>query len=47
VTTLGSGVDGTVRRIDTAFDTEDRPYLYTSYSTTGGSTNQVQGPHNL
>jgi hypothetical protein len=44
VTTLGNGVDGGVRRIDTAFDSADRPYLFTSYSDTAGSTivNQVQ-----
>jgi YD repeat-containing protein len=46
VMTLGSGVDGAVRRLDTAYDTGDRPYLFTSYADTGGSTvvNQVQWP---
>jgi YD repeat-containing protein len=34
VTTLGSGVDGSVRRIDTAYDTQGNPYLFTSYSDT-------------
>jgi hypothetical protein len=48
VTTLGNGVDGGVRRIDTAFDSADRPYLFTSYSDTAGSTivNQVQDVFN-
>ena len=48
VTTLGSGVDGTVRRIDTAYDTGGRPYLYTSYADTGGTTmvNQVEQLYN-
>jgi RHS repeat-associated protein len=48
VTTLGSGVDNTVLRIDTAYDTADRPYLYTSYSTTAGTTivNQVEDLYN-
>lgn len=47
-TTLGAHVDGTVRRLDTAFDTGGRPYLYTSYSDTGGTTivNQVQQVYN-
>jgi len=30
VTTLGSGVDGSVRLLTTAYDTGDRPYLFTS-----------------
>jgi YD repeat-containing protein len=48
VTTLGSGVDGTVRRLDTAFDTRGRPYLYTSYADVAGTTvlNQVQQSYN-
>jgi RHS repeat-associated protein len=48
ITTLGSGVDGAVRRIDTAYDTQGNPYLVTSYSDTGGSTivNQVQRAYN-
>jgi RHS repeat-associated protein len=48
ITTLGSGVDGAVRRIDTAYDTQGNPYLVTSYSDTGGSTivNQVQRAFN-
>ncbi len=32
VTTLGTGVDGSVRRIDTAYDEQGNPYLVTSYS---------------
>jgi RHS repeat-associated protein len=48
VTTLGTSVDGTVRRIDTAYDTGDRPYLFTSYSNTAGTiiVNQVQRVYN-
>src|SRR5262249_1676540 len=48
VTTLGSGVDGAVRRIDTAYDTQGNTYLLTSYSHTGGTTivNQVQRTFN-
>src|SRR5207237_9367236 len=45
---LGSGVDGSVLRIETAYDTDGRPYLYTSYNAaTGGSVvNQVQQVYN-
>lgn len=32
VTVLGDGVDGSVLRLDTAYDTGGRPYLYTSYA---------------
>jgi RHS repeat-associated protein len=48
VTTLGSGVDGSVRRIDIAYDTQGNPYLFTSYADTGGTTivNQVQRSFN-
>jgi YD repeat-containing protein len=48
VTTHGSGVDGSVRRIDTAYDTQGNPYLLTSYSDTGATTivNQVQRAFN-
>jgi RHS repeat-associated protein len=44
VTTLGTSVDGTVRRIEYAYDGQGNPYLVTSYdSYTGGSVvNQVQ-----
>jgi RHS repeat-associated protein len=48
VTTLGTGVDGSIRRIETAYDTGNRPYLFTSYNAaTGGSiVNQVQEAYN-
>jgi RHS repeat-associated protein len=44
VSTLGSGVDGTVLRVETAYDGQGNAYLLTSYdATTGGSVvNQVQ-----
>src|SRR5260370_29385242 len=43
VTTLGGGVDGAVRRIDTAYDGQGNAYLLTSYGTTGGGTVVNQG----
>jgi YD repeat-containing protein len=48
VTTLGSGVDGSVRRIDIAYDTQGNSYLLTSYADTAGTTivNQVQRAFN-
>jgi RHS repeat-associated protein len=48
VTTLGSGVDGTIRRLDTAYDTGGRPYLFTSYADVAGTTivDQVQRSYN-
>jgi RHS repeat-associated protein len=48
VTTLGTGVDGAVRRLEFAFDTVGRPYLYTSFdAATGGNiVNQVQQLYN-
>jgi RHS repeat-associated protein len=48
VTTLGSGVDGTVRELTTAYDTGGRPYLFTSYSSPTGGTvvNQVENLYN-
>jgi RHS repeat-associated protein len=48
VTTLGSGVDGAVRRLTTAYDTQGNAYLFTSYnSASGGSVvNQVQRTFN-
>jgi RHS repeat-associated protein len=48
VTTLGSGVDGSVRRIDTAYDGQGNAYLVTSYdSVTGGNiVNQVERTFN-
>jgi RHS repeat-associated protein len=48
ITTLGTGVDNAILRIDTAYDTQGNPYLFTSYSTTAGTTivNQVQRAFN-
>jgi RHS repeat-associated protein len=48
VTILGSGVDGSVRRLDTAYDTGGRPFLYTSYADPAGTliVNQVQQVYN-
>jgi RHS repeat-associated protein len=48
VTTLGAGVNGAVLRIETAYDTDDRPYLYTSYNAASGGSivNQVQQVYN-
>src|SRR5262249_4675336 len=50
VTTLGAGVDGAIQRIDTAYDTGGRPYLYTSYPRPSGGAlylvNQVQDVYN-
>jgi RHS repeat-associated protein len=48
VTTLGSGVDGSVRRLETAYDTGGRPYLYTSFDAASGGNvvNQVQEVYN-
>jgi len=44
VTTLGSGVDGAIRRLTTTFNTQGLPELLTSYdaSTNGNIVNQVQ-----
>jgi len=44
VTTLGSGVDGAVRRIETEYDTQGNGYKLTSYdaSTSGSVVNQIQ-----
>ncbi len=36
VTTLGAGVDGSVRRIDTAYNNQGLAYLLTSYADTAG-----------
>jgi YD repeat-containing protein len=48
VTTLGSGVDGSVRRIDTAYDHQSNAYLVTSYDAASGGSmvNQVQDAYN-
>src|SRR5947208_5174092 len=44
VTTLASGVDGTVRRIEYAYDGQGNTYLLTSYDAASGGNvvNQVQ-----
>lgn len=48
VTTLGSGVDGSVRRIEVGYNTQGLAYLFTSAdAVTGGNTvNQVQRDFN-
>jgi len=48
ITTLGSGVDGAVRRIETAYDTQGNAYLFTSYNAASGGSivNQVQREFN-
>jgi hypothetical protein len=48
VTTLGTGVDGAVRRIEIAYDTQGNPYLFTSYdaASAGNVVNQVQRAFN-
>ena len=48
VTTLGTGVDGAIRRIDYAYDSQGNQYLVTSYdASTGGSiVNQVLRQYN-
>jgi RHS repeat-associated protein len=46
--TLGAGVDGSVQRIETAYDTQGNPYLTTSYDAAvgGNVVNQVQQTFN-
>src|SRR5207302_6857722 len=48
VTTLGSNVDGAIRRIETAYDGQGNPYLFTSYDAASAGTikNQVQRTFN-
>jgi RHS repeat-associated protein len=48
VTQLGAGVDGSIRRIDTAYDSQGNPYLFTSYADTAGTqiVNQVEDVYN-
>ena len=48
VTTLGSGVDGAVRRIEIAYDGQGNAYLVTSYDAASGGNvvNQVQREFN-
>jgi RHS repeat-associated protein len=48
VSTLGTGVDGGVRRIETAYNSQGSPYLFTSYDAPSGGNivNQVQDAYN-
>jgi hypothetical protein len=48
LTTLGSGVDGAVRRMEIAYDTQGNPYLVTSFDAASGGNivNQVQRKFN-
>jgi RHS repeat-associated protein len=48
VTTLGAGVDGAVRRLETAYDSAGRAYLFTSSDAASGGNvvNQVQRQFN-
>jgi RHS repeat-associated protein len=48
VTTLGAGVDGAIRRIQYAYDTQGNQYLITSYDAAvgGNIVNQVQRVYN-
>ncbi|HXG13434.1 MAG TPA: RHS repeat domain-containing protein, partial [Gemmataceae bacterium] len=48
VTTLASGVDGAIRRIETAYDTAGRPFRFTSYDAPSGGNvvNQVERVYN-
>jgi RHS repeat-associated protein len=48
VTTLGTNVDPAVQRLETAYDTGGRAYLFSSYSASSGGTlvNQVQRAYN-
>jgi RHS repeat-associated protein len=48
ITTLGSGVDGAIQRLDTAYNTGGQSYLFTSFSSPAGTTivNQVQDVYN-
>jgi RHS repeat-associated protein len=48
VTTLGTGVDGAIRRIQTAYDSQGNAYLSTSYDSVSGGNivNQVERLYN-
>ncbi len=48
ITILGATVDGAVRRLETAYDTAGRPYLFTSYNAATGGTvvNEVKRDFN-
>ncbi len=48
ILTLGTGVDGQVRRLETGYDSAGRPALFTSYNAASGGSvvNQVQRVYN-
>ena len=48
MTTLGTGVDGAIRRIEVGYDTAGLPNLFTSYDafSAGNVVNQVQEVYN-
>jgi RHS repeat-associated protein len=48
VTTLGSGVDGSVRRVETAYDSQGQAYLFTTFDAASGGNivTQVQRQFN-
>jgi RHS repeat-associated protein len=48
VTTLGSGVDGSVRRVETAYDSQGQAYLFTTFDAANGGNivTQVQRQFN-
>uniref|UniRef100_UPI0036F2C68F hypothetical protein n=1 Tax=Gemmata massiliana TaxID=1210884 RepID=UPI0036F2C68F len=48
ITTLGSGVDGSVRRIEYAYDGQGNTYLVTAYNAASGGSvvNQIQRAYN-
>jgi hypothetical protein len=48
VTAIGTGVDGAVRRLETAYDTQGNAYQFTSYDAPSGGdvVNQVQDVFN-
>ena len=46
VTTLGSGVDGSIVEIATAYDGQGNDYLTTSYNSSSGVVNQVEQLYN-
>jgi YD repeat-containing protein len=41
ITTLGANVDGSVLRLDAAYDGQGNAYLFSSYSATAGGTNNI------
>ena len=46
VTTLGSGVDGTIQGIGYAYDSQGNQYLVTNYNGEGAIVNQVEDVYN-